>query len=152
VFIGDWAPFDDLPYLKDLAALERNVILALFAADAAVLDPAQAATELASDFALVPHPATHLTNSQWPIVDLWRAHQDGAAAHELEALRWAPQTALVTRPRSAVEVRAIDEATLAFLSRSSLFEAAIAADGLGGDVGAIFSNLLTAGAFAAKHY
>jgi hypothetical protein len=152
-FLETWRPFSELLYLKDVASLERNVVLALFAADTPLLDPAQAAAEVNSDFALVPHPATHLISSQWPIADLWNAHQDDSPPRELQELRWTPQTALVTRPASAVEVRAVDEPTLAFLGRSSLFEAAIAADEFdGADVGAIFSNLLAAGAYAAQHY
>ena len=149
-FIETWPPFAETPYLGAVAAVERLVIEALFAADAKALDPAMLASGIAPDAPLRWHPATRFAQTPSPAGSLWLAHQGDAPADALDALAWAPQRILVTRPSSAVEVRVIDTATHAFLTGATLADAAMRAASHGGDVAQIFASLLGAGAFAAQ--
>ena len=108
-FLDDFAPAASVPYLADVARLERAVLEALHAADAPPLDPARLTAE---ELALTPHPAARVVASAHPIVSLWRAHQGGGDG----AVRIvkAGETALVTRPQQRVQVQALDPARGAF--------------------------------------
>lgn len=145
-FIDSWVPFIGAKYLSAVAALERLVTECLFAADAPVFDAAAFACDPDAEILLTPHPAMRLIFLPWPAASLWRAHQDDEP--ELDAIAWEPETALVTRPGGHVEVRAIDDATRAFLLARNVGEGAVAAAAAGGDVSRIFTMLLGAGAFA----
>jgi hypothetical protein len=152
-FLADWAPFLALPWLADVAALERLVTEALFAADAPALDGAAAAARLDPTKGLTPHPAARFGRFQAPVAGIWLAHQEGAPADALERLEWRPGAVLVTRPDGAVRVTPIAPAALTFLEVAAagrpLIEAAHAAQAAGGpDVAAVFSSLIIAGAFA----
>ena len=68
-FIVGFAPARELPYLADVARLERAVLEARHAADASALDPT-ALTALGAGLSaarLKPHPATRLVRSEYPI-------------------------------------------------------------------------------------
>ena len=151
-FLTVYRPFADLMYLRDVAWLERLVVEALFAADAVALDGDAAAAGLDLERPLPLHPATRFGGFDAPVVDIWRAHQDDADADRLDELDWRPAAALVTRPAGAVRVTAIDSPALAFLQACAadraLGEAALAARG--GDLPALFSTLIAAGAFARR--
>lgn len=145
--VADWPAFSEYSYLSAVARLERLVVEALFAANAAILDASLFAAAVDPQMPLALHPATRLAFFDCPAASLWHAHQ---ADHEedLASIAWVPEIALVTRPHLTVEVRAVDEATHAFLTASTIGEAAAAAHDKGGDVAAIFSSLLLSGAFA----
>lgn len=143
-FAASWQPFAELGYLRAVATVERLVVEALFAADAPVLDTAT--LDLAAP--LVLHPATRIARLDAPGVSLWHAHQIDAAPDAIDEIVWADEVALVTRPYGQVEMRAIDDATLAFLSATTLGAAAQAAADRGGDIADIYAALLMAGAFA----
>lgn len=143
--VAEWAPFSELPYLSPVARLERLVIESLFAADATPLAPSCLAQGIDPGMPLRLHPATRIALFDCPVVDLWAAHQEDAATM-LETIVWQPQIALVTRPALAIEMTAIDTATLAFLRAPTLGDAALAASECGGDVATVFATLLTAGA------
>lgn len=145
--VAAWHAFTDYPYLGSVAALERLVLEALFAADATPLNPDLLKDGVDPDAALVLHPATRVAEFKWPAVTIWQAHQSDEVTG-LTPMQWAPETALVTRPINSVEVRSVDPATHAFLTSPTLGEAAVAAHERGGDVGEIFSSLLMSGAFA----
>ena len=145
--VAAWHAFADYPYLGPVAALERLVVEALFAADATPLDPDLLAQGVDPQMPLALHPATRMAEFRWPAASIWQAHQ-GGVVESLAPQCWAPETVLVTRPGGRVEVRAIDAATHAFLTSPTLGEAATAADEQAGDVAEIFSTLLVSGAFA----
>ena len=115
-FVAGFAPARDLPYLADVARLERAVLESRHAADAAALDPAALAA-LGADLAtarLAPHPATRLLRSAWPVADIWHANS-GAAPPDGELVLTAGSTgALVLRPRLSVTVEALAPAEAAF--------------------------------------
>ena len=149
-FLAVYAPFAELPYLKDVARLERLVVQSLFSADSVALDGDALSGGLDLGLAMRLHPATRFGGFDSPATAIWRAHQDDAEADALDSLDWRPAVALVTRPFGAVQVTPIDPLALAFLQACAdghtLGEAALAATGA--DLAELFSTLITAGAFA----
>ncbi|MFZ5748719.1 MAG: putative DNA-binding domain-containing protein [Pseudomonadota bacterium] len=151
-FLATWTPFCALPYLAPVALVEQLVVEALFAADAPILDPkALTGGGIDPDMALYRHPAARLVRLDAPAAALWQAHQPGADDAAIETIEWKSEYVLVTRPALAVEVRSVDAATNAFLSATTLGDAAGRAAAMGGDVATIFASLLTAGAFTSNH-
>jgi hypothetical protein len=142
-----------LPYLADVAAIERYVTEALFAADARPLEAEAAARDLAPDSRLRLHPASRFRQLASPAVSIWLAHARPGAG-ELESIAWRQEAVLVTRPLGAVEVRVIDPAAIAFLDAcavgNALSEAAAAADRAGADLASLLPTLIEAGALAAS--
>ncbi len=147
-FVDTWSPFAEAPYLGAVAALERLVTEALFAADADALDPETLAAGIDPDAPLSWHPATRIGRSLSPAASLWLAHQADAPPEALDEVLWTPEQFLITRPADAIEVRVIDAPMRAFLAGSTLAVAAANAADEDGDVATIFATLLSAGAFA----
>jgi hypothetical protein len=149
-FLLAWAPFLDLPWLADVASLERLVTEALFAADAPALDGAALAERLDPSRTLVLHPAVRFAAFRAPAAEIWLAHQEEAPADALEKVEWRSGAALVTRPEDAVRVTPVDAPTLAFLEAAAagLPVAEVARSAAGADIAVLFSRLITAGAFA----
>ncbi len=146
-FVAEWPPFGDARYCAPVATLERLVVETLFAPNMVPLGSIADGLDL--DMPLALHPATRIASFDCPAASFWLAHQAGSDL-DLAAIAWRSEIALVTRPRFSVEVQVIDAATHAFLTASTLGEAAAAAHDQGGDVAAIFATLLTAGAFASS--
>jgi hypothetical protein len=153
-FVAGYPPFAEAPYLADVAALERLVTEALFAADAEPLDGAGFARALEWDAPLVLHPAARFTAAASPAVSIWRAHQPDAPVGALEALAWREEAMLVSRPGMRVEVAVIDGGAFAFLKAcqagATVAQAGLAAADLDADVSAVVATLITAGAFRAR--
>lgn len=153
-FLSAWTPFAGLPYLADVAKLERLHIEALFAADAPSLTGEEVADRLDLEAPIRLHPATRFARFDSPAADIWRAHQEDGELDALDGLKWSPGAALVTRPGHRVLVTNIDEATVAFLDACAvgraLGAAAVVGAEAGGDIAQVFSILITAGAFAQR--
>ena len=84
----------DLPYLPDVAAVERLHVECLMAADAeplAASDPSEL-----SGRRLNLHPAVRFTWLQTPAMSIWLAHQQPVPAEI--APEWKPEGALFARP------------------------------------------------------
>ena len=154
-FLADFPPAASLPYLADVARLERARLEALHAADATPLSPAALAglAGAPSEVRFVAHPAARIVTSGYPIVDLWQANRPEAAPgpRKIEAVA---QGALITRPRLEVEVHPLTPAQADF-ARAVLTgrDAATAHDAAirrtdTFNVTTAFRRLLTAGAFA----
>jgi Putative DNA-binding domain len=149
-----WAP--DIPYLSDVARVERMHIEALFAED---IDP------LAADSITVAgaidwnrtrlrlHPATRFGWATTPAMSIWLAHQGDSSA--FENLEWRSQGGLFVRPHGIICGEVLGSAAHRFLFGIRLGEtvgaAALATAALypDADVGDLFASLLTSGAFAA---
>ena len=155
-FVAGFPPARDLLYLADVARLERAVLESLHAADSPALDPAALAA-LGTGVAtarLVPHPATRLVRSSWPIARIWQANAgDFAPGGELVIAADAGG-ALVVRPALSIGVEALDPAGCAFagtlLAGGDPMTAEAEAAELDGDFDVVpaFRKLLAAGAFA----
>lgn len=154
-FVHTAAAAHDLPYLAEVARLDRCWSEAHVAADAPVLR-AQALAALAPEAlarrVLVPHPAAHW---RWcahaPAGTIWSRNRAPQACGE--APDWRAEGALLTRPFGAVQWQAASLAACTLLRHCAdgvalpeALHAAHRADP-GVDLGAMLAALLAAGAF-----
>lgn len=154
--VANFAPARGLPFLADVARLDRAVLDAFHAADAVPVGAAQMAEidpQQLAGIAIVPHPALHLVPSAFPLVDIWRAGRAGS----LDGLApgQGPQWALVVRPDVTVNVLALKPSVGRFVRHLA------AGDALGGavdqaldedptfDLAAALGVLIDSGAMAA---
>jgi len=119
-FIEHFAPAASVPYLADVARLERLRVMAYHAADADTVVPAQVAAAMGAPESLAAlrihlHPSIFTLNSAYAVVALWAAHQTDAPPQNLEL--YHAQSALVLRNGLQVEAFAIDVGTATFIHR-----------------------------------
>ena len=154
-FLAGFAPAADLPYLVDVARLDRLWTDAHVAADAPALGQAAFANldpEALADAILHPHPAARWA---WfpdaPIYTIWRRNREESA--DESEIGWRGEGALLTRPLDAVRWTVIDSAASRFLDAcaqglpiAQALDAALEADA---DTNLIrlVAGLLDAGAF-----
>jgi hypothetical protein len=140
---------DDLPYLPDVARVERLHVECVMAADAPAL--ADAPSEM-SQLKLKLHPAARFIWLQTPAMSIWLAHQRPVPA--VIEPEWKPEGALFARPSPFVmHTPRIGAAAHRFLFGIRLGErvgqALSAADRLypDEDINAVFASLLNMGVF-----
>ena len=107
-FIAGFPPASGLPFLADVARLDRAWLDAFHAADASPLDAARLAGVSEGDLAesrFTAAPATRLVASIYPLVTIWKAARAGTQPHfaETPEAEWA----LVTRPDLDIGVMAL---------------------------------------------
>ncbi|EJN08941.1 hypothetical protein PMI42_07009 [Bradyrhizobium sp. YR681] len=105
-FVETYQHARDLPWLGDVARIERAWLDAYHAADAPPLSPAQLsaiAPDQLSHLVFLPHPAAQIVLSQYSAVTIFAANRDSAPAARIDAS--APEDALITRPGFDVAVR-----------------------------------------------
>jgi hypothetical protein len=155
-FVEAFDPVRAVPYLGDVARLERAVLESRHAAYATPLDPGTIAA-LGNGVAtarLSTHPATRLVAALYPIADIWNAHGEENPQGDAMVFASGAAGALVVRPGFEVMVKALDAAIFAFtealLAGHDLIGAHAAAAALDAefDVLAAFRSLLADGAFA----
>ena len=127
--ISGFEPANGLPFLYDVARLDRAWLDAYHAADVAAvpahefaaIDPGQL-----ESIRLEPTPATMLVHSTYPVVSLWTAGRDNRPAAGIDPGR--SEGALVTRPKLTVMVTSCSPGVTAFfkalLAGKTLGEAA----------------------------
>lgn len=119
-WLAGFEPAAGLPYLPDMARLERARVRAYHALDSAALEAdALAGCVRASDgldrVRLGIHPATTAIVSDWAVASLWAAHQhEGDEAIARVALEHA-ESALVLREGADVLVLPVGRADAVFL-------------------------------------
>jgi hypothetical protein len=155
-FLATFEPFASLPYLSDVARLERAWLDAYHAADAAPLDGAALGAlppEQLFSAIFEAHPATRLVSSPYAQVDIFVANRAEHGGGRIDASR--PQVALVTRQALDVRIGVVDAGQASFLQRliageslAEAIEAAMLADQQF-DLPAALSLMLGAGAFSA---
>ena len=95
-----WTP--ELPYLADIARLDRLWLESFLAGDGAALtQPTNGNSQV------MLHPATRFAWLATPAVSIWLAHRDPNGLVELEP-EWVEEGALFTRPGLAVRAEPID--------------------------------------------
>lgn len=156
-FITAAATQADMPWLVDVARLDRCWTEAHTAADAPTLVPEALATITADTLPhtrLSVHPAARWRwCAEWPAYSLWQAAREGW--DDPNPPHWQGQGALLTRPHGAVWWCEIDAATAALLgacARGDTLPDAIAAahqHNPAMDLGAMLGQLITQGAFTA---
>jgi hypothetical protein len=109
-FIAAFPPAGRVPYLADIARLERAWVEAYHAAEARPRSAAELALGVppdhCGDASLDLHPSVRLVRSPYPVVTIWQMHLPGATPRPLDASAGA-EDALVMRPAAEVEVRAL---------------------------------------------
>lgn len=115
-FLADFEPFRALPYLPDVARVERAWLDAFHAPDARILDGAALAAvapdELPS-LRLASHPAARMIRSTFPVGTIWEANRPGRSPGQIDGSR--AEIVLITRPGEAVELRVLSPADAAFI-------------------------------------
>ena len=115
-FIGTFEPASTLPWLPDLARMERAWAECWAAADAAALPVTALRTMNAGELArcrFTAHPAVRLVRSQWPIASLWEAHQH--TQPDLGELDWLAEDVMLTRPQHEVLLHRLDADAARFI-------------------------------------
>lgn len=117
-FIAGFAPAASVPYLADIARLERWRVNAYHAADAPTLGHEQIAVVLSSPnilnvLSIGFHPSLELLSSSFAVVEIWAAHQQGTTLAGIDPHQG--QNALVVRNGLEVEVFAIEDGACAFI-------------------------------------
>ena len=117
-FIDLFEPAAEVPYLADVARLERLRTRAYHAADAAPVSAQQISAALAdpqtlAELNIALHPSLHLLDSAYAVVAIWAAHQQepslaGIGLHQ-------GQHALVLRNGLDVEVFALEAGASVFI-------------------------------------
>lgn len=160
VFLADFGPAAELPYLEGVARLDRLWTRAHVAADAPALAPARVAALAPSQLAsarLGLHPAACWAQfDDVPVATIWRRHRDAGpdAEVDLADLAWRGDGVLLTRPEDAVQWIAIDVGAAAFLAACARGEALAPAAAAAldaqpdADLATMMAQLLAAGAFA----
>lgn len=155
-FLRGFPPAAELPYLAEVARLDRFWTEAHAARDAGPLLPdalSALPAEAIAETILHPHPAARWAFFEaQPIYTIWRRNRERADGEG--ELDWLGEGALLTRPASVVHWQALDAAGCAFLDAcardESMGVAAVAALAVNPntDLARLMAALLAAGAFA----
>jgi len=155
-FIQGYEHARSMPWLADVARLERAWLDAYHAADAEPLAPRSLAAipgDRLAGTVLTGHPATRIVRSRFPAVSIFAANRRDGPVGRVEAAE--PEDALVTRPGLEVIVRQLPPGGAVFLSQliagTPLGAAAASAlaDSPEFDLAANIAGMLAAGAFTA---
>ena len=155
-FIELYEYAQSLPWLADVARIDRAWLDAYHAADLETLRPqalASIAPERLSDVRFVPHPAVRILCSEFPAVSIFAANRSEAPMDPIEPA--GAEDALITRPGLEVVVRHLPVGGAIFLARlvsgETLGQAAAAAFEASPsfDLPANIAGMIDAGAFTA---
>lgn len=153
-FIRSFEPAAGLPYLEDVARIERAWTEAYHAPEASPIDPSAFST-VAPDqlpaMQLELHPSLRLVRSRFPALTIWQMNVGNGVPVPVD-LAAGGEDALIVRPVADVEVRLIPKGSLEFIraladGRSVLaaLEEALAANSRF-NLSANLSDLMRAGA------
>ena len=157
-FISRFDPAQGLPFLADVAGIERDWNSAYNAADADPIgiEGLQSIAPDALEAAIIRlHPSLRIVRSDWPALTIWHLHQtsdDPAAA--MQQLDPEPQSGLIVRPGLDVDVRLIPDLAAVFYTaladgQSLGVAAELLADAQSNDMGAMLQLLFSCGAVCA---
>jgi hypothetical protein len=153
-FIEAYEYAAQMPWLADVARLERAWLDAYHAADAAQLSADTLAAiqpERLADVVFTPHPAARIVRSRFAVVTLLAANRSEEPVSTIDAGK--PEDALVTRPDRDVVVRHLPEGGAAFIASLMAGQALAEAAGLASassasfDLAANIAGMIQAGAF-----
>jgi hypothetical protein len=156
-FIERYEYARSMPWLADVARIERAWLDAYHAADAEPLAPQALASipaEQLADTVLTPHPATGIVRSRFPALTIFAANRSNGPVGRIEATE--PEDALVTRSGLEVIVRCLPPGGALFLTSLIAGEplgaaaAAAFADSAAFDLSAAVAGMIEAGAFTAE--
>ena len=116
-FIGTFEPAGGLPYLRDVARIERAWLEAYHAADARPLDPALLAHIAPDDLPrlrLALHPSLRIVRSLLPALAIWRMSVAGGVPAPVD-LASGGDDVLILRATAEVELRTLPFGGAAFV-------------------------------------
>jgi hypothetical protein len=116
-FIESYEYARDMPWLADVARIERAWLDAYHAADTPALPAAtlaQVPADRLGDIIFKVHPATRLVRSAYPAVAIFAMNRGNGPVTSLKSN--AAEDALVTRPDMAVDVRLLPPGNTTFLA------------------------------------
>ena len=116
-FIGEFEPATVLPYLADVARIERAWTESYHAPEAPPIDPAVLADipqRQLPEIRLHLHPSTRLVWSQFPALTIWQMNVGDGVPAPVD-LAAGGEHALVVRPQANVEVRLISRDSFKFI-------------------------------------
>ena len=136
-FIDHLEPAKVLPYLSDVARIERAWTEAYHEAEALPID-LSAFAKIIPDWlpaiSLLLHPSVRVVGSRFPVLTIWQMNVDGGVPGPVD-LAAGGEEALVVRPEADVEVRSIPKGSPNFIralasgrSMMAAFEEALVAD------------------------
>lgn len=155
-FIEDYEYAQEMPWLADVARIEKAWLDAYHAADAAPLAAeglSAIAPEHLANIRFIPHPATRIVRSPYPALTIFSANRHGEPEAMIEAS--GAEDALVTRPELEVFVRRLPPGGAAFLSAlcdGDTLGVAVGvalAESAAFDLAANLAGMIEAGAFSA---
>ena len=158
-FIERYEYAQSMPWLADIARLERAWLDAYHAADRETLTSGALAaipSDRLANAIFIPHPATRILHSNFAAVSIFVANRTEAPVDPIEAN--APEDALITRPGLDVVVRRLPEGGAIFLTHlllgEMLGEATAAAFETSPlfDLSANIAGMVEAGVFTATQY
>jgi hypothetical protein len=157
-FIERYEHARSMPWLADVARIERAWLDAYHAADVEPLAPqalASISPERLAEAVLTPHPATRIVCAHFPAVTIFAANRSEGPVGRIVATE--PEDALATRPGLEVIVRRLPPGGAIFLKRLIAGEplgaatAAALAHSPSFDLSANIAGMLEAGAFTATN-
>ena len=153
-FIESFEPASTVPYLADVARMERAWHEAYHARETTTLDTTSLAGLAPHEFERVnftPHPSLQLVSSSYPALSIWQMNVEGAEPQPIELSQ--SEKAIFLRPHAEVEARAVSTSSFAFLQALVFGETVVQAlreatqlDELF-DLGAHLAELFQMGAF-----
>jgi hypothetical protein len=159
-FIAGFESAGPLPYLPDVARIERAWTESYHACDAAPL-AAEALAAIPRDCVaaarLTLHPSLRVITSRFPALTIWRTNVDDGVPRPVD-LESGGESALIIRPQADVEVRSLSAGAAEFLAAlaggRNLTDAARSAMGAAPlfDLAANIAALIDAGAFVSYSF
>lgn len=156
-FLSKFPPASEVPYLADIARVDRAWSEAHVAADEPALDPSRLASLSPvgmNRLTLRPHAAARwVWSDEWPIHTLWVRNR-GDVGETASDVRWTGEGVLLTRPFGAVLASRLTRGGAALLDAyaagASISEAVGEVLGIAPetDIAALFDGLLRSGAFS----
>jgi hypothetical protein len=116
-FIAAFAPASSVPYLADVARIERAWVEAYHEREAVPATPQQMATippERFGDVVLELHPTIRLVGSPFPATTIWRMNTVGGTPEPVDT-EAGGESALIVRCAAEVEVRRLARDSLVFV-------------------------------------
>jgi len=117
-FIATFEPATELPYLADVARIERAWTEAYHALEARPIEPsafASVAPDRLVDIHLVLHPSLRVVRSPLPALTIWRMNVEDGVPCPVD-LASGGEDALVMRPDANVEVRSLPAGAADFVA------------------------------------
>ena len=154
-FISDFEPAQSLPFLADVASIERcwnQAYNALDASPVGIESLQEVAPDLMGDAVLQLHPSLQVVRSAWPAFSIWHLHQTADdPAMAMQELAPEAESGLLVRPSLDVDVRLIPDAAAAFYTAlqngKTLGEAAeILPEAQASEMGSMLQLLFSCGA------